>query len=175
MIRADRGGYRPKEELFDDMRWQLPWTDPPSAAELEAFWRSHYPASMVPRSAAREILTHLRSAGLRLGVVTNGRADMQTAKLAAMQFQPFFDAVIISEAAGVKKPYPEIYELALRSLACPRDGVLFVGDNPVLDVVGPAKAGLRTAWLKLGRDWPPEHPKPDYIISSLDELKPILT
>jgi putative hydrolase of the HAD superfamily len=174
ILKSDRDGYRPKDELFGELRERLPWIDPPSAKELEAFWREHFAACMVERDGARLLLREMRSAGLRLGIVTNGHTRMQSAKVESLGLAPLVDAVVISETFGVKKPDPRIYEEALRRLSCRSDAVLFVGDNPLLDVVGPANLGMRTAWLKLDRDWPENLTAPNHTIASLSELRPVL-
>lgn len=174
ILKADRGGYRPKEELFGELREQLLWIECPSATELEAFWRKRFAGCMVERAGASGLLQELRGAGLRLGIVTNGRTEMQNAKVESLGLKSLMDVVVISETVGVKKPHPQIFDLALRQLSRESDAVLFVGDNPVLDVAGPAGVGMCTAWLKLDRDWPQDISPPDYTISSLSELRTIL-
>jgi putative hydrolase of the HAD superfamily len=174
IVDADGGGYRPKAEFIGELCERLPWIDGPSKEELEAFWRERFASCMVERDGARALFREMRSAGLRLGIVTNGHTQMQRAKVAKLGFGVLVDAVVISESAGVKKPHPQIYQEALRRIGCAGDRVLFVGDNPLLDVVGPASLGMSTAWLRLDRDWPRDLPAPNHIIDSLGELRPVL-
>ncbi len=86
-----------------------------------------------------------------------------------------FEAVIISAEVGLRKPNPKIYERMLEMLRLePRD-VLFVGDTPREDVLGPRQAGMRTAWVSKGAPSIPEGiPAPDFIIKDLSELPLIL-
>lgn len=174
ILRADRGGYRPKDEFFGELCERLPWSNPPSAKELEVFWRQSFAACMVERDGTMTLLREMRSAGFRLGIVTNGHTQMQTAKVGNLGLAPLMDVVVISESVGVKKPHPQIFQEALRRLSCESDSVLFVGDNPLLDVVGPANLGMPTAWLKLDRDWPEDLIAPNHTILSLSELRPVL-
>jgi len=174
ILTADQGGYRPKHEFFADVATRLPWIDQLSTDKLESFWRTTFASCTVERCGARELSVDLRSAGLQVGIVTNGRTDMQQAKIRALGFENLIDALIISDSVGVKKPNAGIYSEAMRSLTCASDHVLFVGDNPLRDVAGPASIGMHTAWLSLGRSWPAEHRPPDYVLKSLEDLREIL-
>jgi putative hydrolase of the HAD superfamily len=174
ILKADRGGYRPKDEFFGELCERLPWIDSPSAKELEDFWRERFAACMVERDGTRTLLREMRLAGYHLGIVTNGHTQMQNAKVEKLGLRPLVDAVVVSESVGVKKPHPQIFQEALRSVSCESDSVLFVGDNPLLDVVGPANLGMCTAWLKLDREWPEDLVAPNYTILSLNELRPVL-
>ena len=53
------------------------------------------------------------------------------------------DDIVVSAEAGVAKPAPGIFEVALRRLRCPARKVLFVGDSPETDIAGAHGAGLR--------------------------------
>src|SRR3954470_10801400 len=59
ILTADRGGYRPKAELFADLCQQLPWLERPMTADLEAFWREHFAACTQERSGAGRLLTDI--------------------------------------------------------------------------------------------------------------------
>jgi putative hydrolase of the HAD superfamily len=174
VLAADRGGYRPKEDLFLDLCQRLPWNHAPTPGEIEALWRQRFPTCMVPRDSTHALLADFRSAGLRLGIVTNGRTDMQSQKIHHLELDDLVDAVIISESVGVKKPHPKIFQEAVRALSGTSESTLFVGDHPELDVIGPANVGMQTAWLKLGRDWPAEFKQPDYRLDGLNDLRKIL-
>ena len=63
-------------------------------------------------SATAQALQNARESGWRIGIVTNGTAAQQTLKIHTVGLEPFVDAVIISEAEGVKKPDTELFEIA---------------------------------------------------------------
>jgi len=48
--------------------------------------------------------------------------------------------------------------------------VLFVGDDPLRDIAGAARAGMVTAWLAHGRPFPADLPRPDHVLASLAAL-----
>jgi beta-phosphoglucomutase-like phosphatase (HAD superfamily) len=59
----------------------------------------------------------------------------------------FFQWVITSVDAGVRKPAPEFFEYALARCGLAKDEVLFVGNQLNTDIAGAEAFGIRTAWL----------------------------
>jgi putative hydrolase of the HAD superfamily len=174
IVAADRGGYRPKSELFDELSDVLALRKPLEPSDFEALWRERIPECMVARAGALEVLGALRNRGLVIGIVTNGQAVTQTRKIEALGIKPMIDFVLISESAGVKKPDPRIFEMALRHSGTEAAETLFVGDDPQRDVFGSARVGMQTAWIRLGRDWPGGMARPTYSIAKLPELLNII-
>jgi len=97
----------------------------------------------------RESLTRI-GAQYRLGMVTNGSGAAQRAKLSALALQGSFDPLIISEEVGFRKPDPRVFALAIAGWEIPAGDVLFVGDDPVADIMGAAAAGMRA--LRVGHE-----------------------
>jgi len=86
-----------------------------------------------------------------------------------------FDLVVTSERARALKPDPAIFHHLLGELGLPGEEVAYVGDNPLPDVLGAKRAGLRAVWLdRVGRRRPRRVPAPDLKIRSLRELLPAL-
>jgi putative hydrolase of the HAD superfamily len=174
IVASDHGGYRPKRELFEELSAVLPLKAPVTAEDFEVFWRAHFPDCMVAREGMLEILSALRKRGLAIGIVTNGQAVTQMRKIEALGIRTMVDSIVISESAGVKKPDPRIFEMALNELKTEASTALFVGDDPKRDVLGAARGGMRTAWLRLGREWPSRFARPNYMIMELREVLDIL-
>ena len=61
---------------------------------------------------------------------------------------------MISEAEGLRKPDPAIFLRAADWLHVEPSQCLFVGDNPVVDILGAHAAGMRTAWFRRDAVWP---------------------
>jgi len=93
------------------------------------------------------VLEGLRSAGIPLGVITNGPAESQRAKLATVGIDGLFDVVVASGDIGVLKPSGAIFELALERLGVTAGRALHVGDNFAADVVGAAAVGMTAVWI----------------------------
>lgn len=88
-----------------------------------------------------DALAALRAAGLRLACVGNWDCTLP-AVLAEIGLAEYFDTVVSSAAAGVEKPDPAIFALALSRLGGVRpERALHIGDSPS-DRDGAAAAGL---------------------------------
>jgi 2-haloalkanoic acid dehalogenase type II len=86
-----------------------------------------------------------------------------------------FETVISSEEAKAIKPNPAIFQFLGQRLGLAPAEILYVGDNPIPDVLGPKRAGMVAAWVN--RDWlrkPRGIPYPDFRVRSLSELVPLL-
>src|SRR5687767_4714009 len=144
---ADDGGHAPRARarVFDSLR-RLPWARPPNRGVVEAFWGDVFPSCTRPAAALHAALQGLRDSGLRLGIVSNGNARAQRRKVAALGIAPYFDAVIISGAVGLRKPDPRIFRLGLRAVGAELADCWFVGDHPVVDILGARGAGLVAVW-----------------------------
>jgi len=102
----------------------------------------------------RRTLAELRRRGLKLGVITNGPSAMQRRKLRVLGLEHSFDAILVSEEEGVRKPDAEIFRRALARCGVDAHEALFVGDHPVADVEGAHRAGLLAVWKHVPY-WPP--------------------
>lgn len=116
-------------------------------------------------------LKWLRSAGLRLGIVSNAayRPALMARQVSALGLTPYFDALTFSSAVGVRKPSPRIYQDALQRLDVDPTATLFVGDRVREDVRGPKALGMRAVLL---REWRQEEDAgvADFVIERLGEL-----
>ena len=96
---------------------------------------------------ALETLRAVRSAGLAVGLLTNGPSELQRRKLELTGIEPELDAIAISEEIGVAKPAAEAFALAAAMIGCEPPEVAMVGDSPEADIMGGAGAGLALAVL----------------------------
>ena len=117
-------------------------------------------------------LAGLRSLGLKLGIITNGSVRMQERKIQQLGLPEMFDAVLISEREGVRKPDSGIFERALTRLGVTAGEAWFVGDHPAIDVQGAFEAGLTPVWRYTAYWQPREIPAQE--IRGLDELVSLL-
>jgi FMN phosphatase YigB (HAD superfamily) len=90
------------------------------------------------------------------------------------------DVLVISDAIGIRKPRPEIFEAVLEQLGVRPEETLHVGDSLTADVDGAALLGLRTVWItRRVRDADAalaahEGASPDHVIEDLAELEVLL-
>lgn len=88
-----------------------------------------------------EILEHL-FVNYKLHIITNGFNEVQYKKMGNSGLTKYFDKVITSEAAGVKKPNPIIFEYALAMAKATSAESIMIGDNWEADIMGAKDAGL---------------------------------
>lgn len=120
------------------------------------------------------LLTHLNDASVPWGIITNGGAQ-QFEKLKQTRMSGLPPFVITSESFGASKPEASIFNEGIRRLDVRPEQTLFVGDNPTADISGAGAVGLKTAWVRAGRDWwIYGHPAPDLEIDHVSELEGVL-
>jgi putative hydrolase of the HAD superfamily len=81
-----------------------------------------------PEPAILTAAERARAAGVRTGVLSNSWGLEPFDPYAAFHLEQRFDAVVISEQAGTRKPDPAIYRLAAERLGLPCEACVFVDD-----------------------------------------------
>jgi putative hydrolase of the HAD superfamily len=104
----------------------------------------------------------------RVGVVTNGAPEMQSAKLRGLGLTNAFETVVHAGYDARAKPHPEPFERALADLDTPADRAVHVGNSLSSDVAGAHAAGVASAWLDAGTD---PDPVPTYRLGSMADLR----
>lgn len=127
---------------------------------------------VVPLPGAVELLERLHARGVPLGLVTNGDAVQQRAKIERHGLARFFGAVVIEGEFGAGKPDAAVFEHALNELGAKAEDSWMVGDHPEFDVNGARALGLRAVWVdRFKRIFPGTLPhSPDKVVQSLAEL-----
>lgn len=102
-----------------------------------------------PYEDVRTGLTRLRKR-FTLGSLSNGNAD-----LARIGLDDLFAVSLSARDVGAAKPDRRCFEQLLACLHLCAEQVLYVGDDPELDVAAARAAGLRTGWMnRTGLAWP---------------------
>jgi putative hydrolase of the HAD superfamily len=114
-----------------------------------------------------EILDYLKP-NYRLHIITNGFKEIQEKKLRNSGILGYFDKVVNSEMAGVKKPNPRIFRLALKMADVSSRSSIMVGDNLEADILGAKAVGFHTLHFNVHNDPFHEHCK---MITDLSEIK----
>lgn len=117
-----------------------------------------------------EILEYLVP-NYNLHIITNGFQEIQDKKLVGSNIHRYFDQVINSEMAGVKKPNPHIFELALQKAKVAPKNSLMIGDNLEADIMGARAVGMESIHFNAHSE--PEHDL-CLMISDLIEIKSFL-
>lgn len=96
-------------------------------------------------AASRTLLERLRHRFL-LGVVSNFYGNLHRI-LSSADISPVLSSVVDSTVAGVSKPDPRIFALAIGQAGVCAAETIYVGDSLQQDIIPARAAGLRTAWL----------------------------
>jgi len=106
-----------------------------------------------------------------LHIITNGFAEVQEGKLNNTNLASYFDVVVNSEMAGVKKPNPIIFETALSMANVSKTTSLMIGDSLEADVLGALSFGIDAICYNYHKEDLPSHVK---YVNHLEELMHIL-
>jgi putative hydrolase of the HAD superfamily len=126
---------------------------PADVSRVAEHYRRAYLADRRPVPGALDLLHALRARrpAPRIGIITNNVLEEQLEKLRHLRMRHLVDVLVVSEEAGVAKPNPAIFQIALDRAGCanPAQAVM-VGDAWATDIVGARSAGLRAVWLNRG-------------------------
>ncbi len=130
----------------------------------------------IPVIGAYEVLVELKKRGYLLGMVSNTISSLDIPRsLESFGWNELFHTVILSSAVKVRKPSPEIFWEATRSMNIDPIHCAYLGNRISRDMVGCKRAGFALGILieSQGKPHPGEKAQktqPDVIISSLSEL-----
>lgn len=147
--------------------------DPALAGRVATRYRALREEAIRLLPGAVETLKRLRSGGVTMGLVTNGGAAPQRAKLERFALAQHFDYIGIEGERGFGKPDPRSYTTALLALGCDPARTWMVGDNLLFDVLAPQEHGISGIWVNpAGRAHPADGPEPWRVVGSVAELMP---
>jgi putative hydrolase of the HAD superfamily len=120
----------------------------------------------------------------RLGLITNGPADVQRSEIDALGLDARFDYVLIEGEMRMGKPHAEVFQQAEQLAGHSGGALLMVGNSFEHDIVPAIHAGWHTAWVCRPSDVPPStsadevhptppkgnSPAPSRVLSELSEL-----
>ncbi len=146
--------------------------DPRLVVEAERLYTELRDATLEPIAGAFEALARLRRLVPRLGLVTNGAAVTQRAKIDRFDLARHFDAIVIEGEFGAGKPEAQVFAHALGQLGGEPPTSCMAGDNYEADVLGALHAGLHAVWIdpEGAGTTPVPPPRPHARVRSIVEL-----
>jgi putative hydrolase of the HAD superfamily len=158
-------------------------------AELDGLvraYRQHAPERLELFGDAADALDRFAPLA-KLGLITDGSAEVQAAKVRALGIAPRFRHAILTGALGPSrgyfKPHPLAFERMAAALAGPGDRLVYVGDNPAKDFQAPNRLGWTTVQIDRPAHRPfmihrqpvvPPDGAPQHVLASLDGLDELL-
>jgi FMN hydrolase / 5-amino-6-(5-phospho-D-ribitylamino)uracil phosphatase len=102
----------------------------------------------------------------KLASLSNGNADLGLIGLASL-----FSVSLNARQIGAAKPHPRCFEHLARDLRLEPRNILYVGDDPFLDVEAARTSGLRTAWMNRSHaPWPLDLARADLDVADCMQL-----
>jgi putative hydrolase of the HAD superfamily len=134
-----------------------------------------YLNSIEPNQCAEQMLTRI-SRQYKTGLVSNFTyAPVIYAALRKLKINKFFNAVLVSEEVGWRKPNRKIFEEALRRLDVNAEETVYVGDCPSEDIGGASTMGMSTVFVPSQfyslEDLAESKQKPDLIVENICKLQ----
>ncbi|MBQ6815965.1 MAG: HAD family hydrolase [Clostridia bacterium] len=125
--------------------------------ERENFFENHikklFMEVAVPYDFTIPTLEKLKEKGYKIGLITNGSNKLQRTKLKTLGLNDIFDAVIISDNYGIRKPNRLLFYKMAELMKIPPEHMLYVGDHPLNDIDASRQAGYTPVWVKTKGRW----------------------
>lgn len=143
--------------------------------ELVGLYRGHVPRIQLLPDAERALA---RWAGrFALGLITDGDAVQQWAKIDALGLRTRFGRIIVTGDWGAEwfKPHPRAFEEMALALSAAGRECVYIGDNPSKDFVTPRRLGWRTVQVRRAEGvyldaQPAGDGAAEGVVNSLDEI-----
>lgn len=113
-------------------------------------YREHKP-EITLNDGVKQILRNIRSKGLKIGIITDGRPIGQRNKIEALGLETMVDDIIITDELGgeqFRKPCDIAFRIMQRKWRIPFEQMMYVGDNANKDFQAPRQLGMRWALIE---------------------------
>ena len=108
-------------------------------------YRSHIP-EITLYDGVIETIQSLRDAGIKVGIITDGRPEGQRNKIQALGLEPMVDDIIITDELGgpqFRKPCDIAFHIMRTRWCLSSEEIIYVGDNATKDYLSSCKAGIQ--------------------------------
>lgn len=115
-------------------------------------YRKHKPEINL-YDGVKELIEELKSKGIKVGIITDGRPEGQRNKLEALGLDEIIDSdniIITDELGGIqfRKPCDIAFRIMLTRWRLNPADVVYVGDNSEKDFQAPQQLGMRSVWFR---------------------------
>lgn len=121
--------------------------DAPTAAQLSKDLDPEYlrqlAATGLTIPGTHRLLESLRSAGVKIGILSNGFTEVQHDKIETARLTDLIDCIVLSDEIGINKPDRRLFDYALKKSGAKASNSLMIGDNPDTDIAGALNSGWR--------------------------------
>ena len=165
------------KEILRDLRFiqtlsSFDIKDEALAVTLSEEYLFYAPRTVYLFPGAAEVLKKLHP-HYELHLITNGFEEVQHIKIQTANLDQYFKKLITSEAAGVKKPDPLIFDYALQQTGASKGESLMIGDDLEVDILGAQNFGIDQIYFN--PEGLPHEARPSFEIRHLNEIPDLLS
>jgi len=113
--------------------------------DLNAYYWDFFMAHIKPEP---NVMAFLKELHVPKCIVTDFTAEAQYKKIIKLEMDPWIDHLVTSEEAGVEKPHPFIFTLALNKLGLKPEECIMIGDSYKKDCLGAQAMGIDSIYFK---------------------------
>jgi putative hydrolase of the HAD superfamily len=126
-----------------------------------------------PREGALELLSHLKSRGYKMGLISDCYYDVPEI-WPETPFAPYFDVTVFSCNVGINKADPHIFQIAVEKLAVKPESCVYIADGMRNELANAKSLGMQAIRLFItGEDY--ESPiREDWHGPTITSLKEVL-
>lgn len=146
-IHLDSRGYVWKDKVYSQLVEEFRIAKITSE-ELLQDYLENFKYCCVPFDNLLLMLEGLKERSMLIGMITNGYGQFQMDNIKALGIESYFQAILVSEWEGIKKPDSQIFLRATEKLGVLPSECLFIGDHPENDVQSAKNVGMMGIWKK---------------------------
>ena len=160
-------------EALSNLGFKVTADDCRVKAALAVFFKDYIDMLGLRRGAKQ--LIKLAKAQCKVGLISNfTHAPVIYSSLRKVGINSFFNAVVVSQENGWRKPSGHIFKETLSRLRVDGNEALFIGDSPIEDIKGAKEAGLKTVFVPSQfysyKDLHESQQEPDFIEEDLESI-----
>ncbi len=164
-------------EALSNLGFKVTPEDARVIAALNVFFQDFIDTLQL-REGAKKLLSET-AAQTKVGLISNfTHAPVIHRSLRKVGIHRYFNAIVVSEDVGWRKPSPEIFKDALSRLQVAPAEVVYIGDSPIEDIKGAKDAGLKTVFVPSQfnslKDLAESRQEPDHTAKDLQIISKIL-
>ena len=118
--------------------------------ECLKIYREHEP-DITLNDGVKELIDSLRSEGVKIGIITDGRPIGQRNKIKALGLESLVDDIIVTDELGgeqFRKPCDIAFRIMQRRWRIPFEQLVYIGDNIHKDFQAPKQLGMQWTLFK---------------------------
>jgi putative hydrolase of the HAD superfamily len=160
-------------EALSNLGFKVSADDYRIKAALNVFFKA-YVDTLELRAGAKKLIKQATQQ-CKVALISNfTHAPVIYKSLRKTKINTFFNAVVVSDENGWRKPSSHIFQDALNRLQVQANQAVYIGDSPIEDIKGAKDAGLKTVFVasqfyKL-KDLFDSQQKPDFIARNLQSI-----